>query len=74
MKYHQMSFKLLFQQKLIISIKNVFLEKEMVTCILVNSLINIILPFTPFYDYLPYYFILSFELNKTFDDIVPNNA
>ena len=33
-------FNLLFQQKYIISMKNVYLEKDVVTCNIVDSLIN----------------------------------
>ena len=57
-------------QKYIILIKNVYLEKGLVTYNIVNSFINVLLQFTAFDAFLPCYFILSFELNKAFDDIV----
>ena len=66
--------KLLFHQKYIVSVKNVYLEKGVVTCNIVNSLINVLLRFTAFDDFLPFYFILCFEPNKTFDYIAPKNA
>ena len=56
-------------QKYIILIKNVYLKKGLVTCNVVNSLINVLLQFTACAAFLPCYFILSFELNKAFDDI-----
>ena len=56
-------------QKYIILIKNVYLEKGLVTCNIVNSLINVLFQFTAFDAFLPCYFILSFKLNKSFDDI-----
>ena len=49
-------------------IKNKYLEKGLVTCNIVNSLIYVLLQFTAFNSFLLCYFILSFELNKAFDD------
>ena len=56
-------FKLLFKslmQKYIILIKNVYLEKGLITCNIVNSLINVLLQFTAFDA-----FILFCPLNST---------
>ena len=70
-------FKLLLKslmQKYIILIINLYFKKGLVTCNIVNSLINVLLQFTAFDAFLPCYFILSFELNKAFVDIASKNA
>ena len=48
---------------------NVYLEKGLVTCNNVNSLIKVLLQYTALDAFLPCHFILSCELNKAFDDI-----
>ena len=55
-------------------IKNTYLEKRLVSFNIVNSLINVLLQFTAFNAFLLCYFILSFELNKAFDDNASKNA
>ena len=45
----------------------------MVTCNIVNSLMKVLLQFKAFDAFLPCYFILSFKLNKAFDDIASKN-
>ena len=55
--------------------KNVYLEKvAVIISNIVDSLINVQLLFTAFDDFLLCYFILSFELNKTFDDTEPKKS
>ena len=51
-------------QKYIILIKNVYLEKGLVTCNIVNSLINVLLQFTPFDDFLPCTLFCLFNSTK----------
>ena len=49
-------------------------RKGLVKCNIVNSLNNVLLQFTAFDDFLPCHLILSFDLDKAFDDIVPKYA
>ena len=49
------------------TMKNVYLTKRVINCNNGNSLINVHFDFTAFDDILLCYFILHFELNKTFD-------
>ena len=51
--------------------KNVNLEKAMVTCNIVNSFISVL---SAFDNILAYYSTWTFELNKTFDEISSNNS